>query len=120
MDFPEEAGGMLSLHYVEAGEYRPAWQYATAAAKRAEAVYAYVEAASLYARALEAGRQLPDLDGRQIAQIVKRESPLTPVVMLTGWGTMMKADGVPRALAIIGVVRVEPKGPILCARIAPR
>lgn len=36
---------------------------------------------------------MPYLDGRQIAQIVKRESPLTPVVMLTGWGTMMKADG---------------------------
>jgi len=36
---------------------------------------------------------MPYLDGRQIAQIVKRESPRTPVVMLTGWGTMMKADG---------------------------
>ena len=35
MDFPEEAGATLSLHYFEAGEYRPAWRYATAAAKRA-------------------------------------------------------------------------------------
>ena len=31
MDFPEEAAGMLSLHYFEAGEYAPAWRYATAA-----------------------------------------------------------------------------------------
>ncbi len=58
---PEEAGGILSLHYFEAGDYQPAWQYATAAAKRAEGVYAYVEAAGLYARALEAGSKLPDL-----------------------------------------------------------
>ncbi len=36
MDFPEEAGNILSLHYFEAGEYRSAWQYANAAAKRAE------------------------------------------------------------------------------------
>ena len=51
MDFPEEAAAILSLHYLEAGEFPPAWRYATAAAKRAEAVYAYVEAAGLYARA---------------------------------------------------------------------
>ncbi len=64
MDFPEEAGNILSLHYFEAGEYRPAWQYAKAAAKRAEGVYAYVEAARLYMRALEAGRQIGDLESR--------------------------------------------------------
>ena len=60
-EFPEEAAGTLSLHYLEAGEFQPAWRYATAAAKRAESVYAYVEAAGLYARALEAGSNLPDL-----------------------------------------------------------
>ena len=64
MDFPEEEAGMLSLHYFEAGEYRPAWQYATVAAKRAAAVYAYVQAAGLYARAFEAGRKLDDLEWR--------------------------------------------------------
>ena len=57
--FPEEAVATLSLHYLEAGDYRQAWNYATAAAKRAGAVYAYVEAAGLYGRALEAGRQTP-------------------------------------------------------------
>ena len=67
MDSPEEAAGTLSLHYLEAGEYREAWQYAKAAAKRAESVYAYVEAAGLYARALDAGRQIGDLDSRDVA-----------------------------------------------------
>ncbi len=68
MDFPEEAGAMLSLHYFEAGEFRPAWRYATAAAKRAEDVYAYVEAAGLYARALEAAGKIPDLPKREIGR----------------------------------------------------
>jgi class 3 adenylate cyclase/tetratricopeptide (TPR) repeat protein len=69
MDFPEEAAGTLSLHYFEAGEFRPAWRYANAAAKRAQAVYAFVEAAGLYARALEAGRQLDDVGAKEIAAV---------------------------------------------------
>ncbi len=67
MDFPEEAGGTLSLHYLEAGEYRQAWRYATAAAERAAGIYANVEAAGLYTRALEAGRQLADIGETELA-----------------------------------------------------
>ena len=36
---------------------------------------------------------MPYLDGRQVARAIKQESPSTPVVMLTGWGTLMKEDG---------------------------
>ena len=36
---------------------------------------------------------MPYLDGRQVARAVKKESPSTPVVMLTGWGTFIKEDG---------------------------
>lgn len=36
---------------------------------------------------------MPFLDGRQVARILKNESPATPVLMLTGWGAFMKADG---------------------------
>jgi DNA-binding NtrC family response regulator len=35
---------------------------------------------------------MPKLNGNQVTQIVKRESPATPVIMLTGWGTMMTDD----------------------------
>ena len=35
---------------------------------------------------------MPDIDGRQVARSIKAESPRTPVIMLTGWGTMIKAD----------------------------
>ena len=36
---------------------------------------------------------MPDIDGHQVARTIKAESPTTPVIMMTGWGTMMKDDG---------------------------
>jgi CheY-like chemotaxis protein len=36
---------------------------------------------------------MPEVDGRQVARAIKAESPGTPVIMLTGWGTMMKDQG---------------------------
>jgi signal transduction histidine kinase/ActR/RegA family two-component response regulator/HAMP domain-containing protein len=35
---------------------------------------------------------MPYVDGREVAATVKRESPATPVIMLTGWGAFMKKD----------------------------
>ena len=69
MDVPEEAAGILSLHYFVAGEYGPAWRYATMAGRRAHDVFAYVEAAGLYARALEAGRRLAEVSDRELAAV---------------------------------------------------
>jgi signal transduction histidine kinase/ActR/RegA family two-component response regulator len=36
---------------------------------------------------------MPEMDGHLVARAIKAESPRTPIIMLTGWGTMMKADG---------------------------
>jgi DNA-binding NtrC family response regulator len=36
---------------------------------------------------------MPEMDGHHLARAIKAESPQTPVIMLTGWGTMMKAEG---------------------------
>jgi signal transduction histidine kinase/ActR/RegA family two-component response regulator len=36
---------------------------------------------------------MPYVDGREVAAIIKRESPTTPVIMLTGWGAFLKDDG---------------------------
>ena len=69
VDHPEDIANILSLHYFEAGEYQPAFRYATAAAKGAEGGYAHVEAAKLYSRALEAGRQLGDLPDSEVAAV---------------------------------------------------
>jgi signal transduction histidine kinase/ActR/RegA family two-component response regulator/HAMP domain-containing protein len=35
---------------------------------------------------------MPYVDGRQVAKVLKQESPVTPVIMLTGWGAIMKED----------------------------
>ncbi len=36
---------------------------------------------------------MPDMDGHHLARAIKADSPHTPIIMLTGWGAMMKADG---------------------------
>jgi len=36
---------------------------------------------------------MPYIDGRQVARLLKQESPTVPVVMLTGWGAFMKEEG---------------------------
>jgi len=36
---------------------------------------------------------MPHIDGRGVAQTVKTNSPGTPVIMLTGWGTMLNERG---------------------------
>jgi CheY-like chemotaxis protein len=36
---------------------------------------------------------MPYVDGSQVAQTIKTESPGTPVIMLTGWGTMLNEQG---------------------------
>ena len=69
MEDPDEVAGILSLHYFVAGENEPAWRYARTAAKRAEDVYAYVEAARYYGRALEAGRGVPGLAASELASV---------------------------------------------------
>lgn len=47
---------------------------------------------------------MPDLDGHQVARAIKAESPGTPVIMMTGWGSMMKEDGEsdPKVDAVVG------------------
>jgi signal transduction histidine kinase/ActR/RegA family two-component response regulator len=36
---------------------------------------------------------MPRVDGRKVAAAIKRSSPTTPVVLLTGWGQRMLAEG---------------------------
>jgi nitrogen-specific signal transduction histidine kinase/CheY-like chemotaxis protein len=46
---------------------------------------------------------MPVVDGRQVAEKIKNESPDTPVIMLTGWGTMLedKGESVARVDAVL-------------------
>jgi signal transduction histidine kinase/CheY-like chemotaxis protein len=36
---------------------------------------------------------MPEIDGHRVAHAIKADSPHTPVVMMTGWGTTMNQDG---------------------------
>ena len=36
---------------------------------------------------------MPYVDGRKVAQSIKTASPETPIIMLTGWGQRLVADG---------------------------
>jgi CheY-like chemotaxis protein len=33
------------------------------------------------------------MDGKQVAERIKASSPKTPVILLTGWGTMLDEEG---------------------------
>jgi tetratricopeptide (TPR) repeat protein len=68
-DMPDEHAGILALHYFEAGHHADAWRYALAAARRAEASFAYLEAAGFYARAVAAGREIADLPRPELADV---------------------------------------------------
>jgi class 3 adenylate cyclase/tetratricopeptide (TPR) repeat protein len=62
----DDSGGILSLHFVIAEEYEKGWRYALLAAERAAQIYANVEAARIYERAIEAGRRA----GRDAAELL--------------------------------------------------
>jgi len=54
---------------------------------------------------------MPDVDGNQVVRAIKADSPDTPVIMITGWGTMMKEEGeeVPQVDALVGKPPSIPK-----------
>jgi CheY-like chemotaxis protein len=47
---------------------------------------------------------MPNMDGHQLARAIRAETPKMPIVMMTGWGSMMKEDGetAPDVDALIG------------------
>lgn len=51
---------------------------------------------------------MPYVDGRDVAKIIKRESPETPVLVLTGWGAFIN-DGGPASSAFDGILSKPPR-----------
>jgi len=35
---------------------------------------------------------MPEMDGHQVARTIRAESPKTPIIMMTGWGSMARDD----------------------------
>lgn len=66
-DEPGEAAELLSLHYFSAGRWRKAWTYSRVAGDLAREVYANVDAARFYERALEANQHIADAEDVEVA-----------------------------------------------------
>lgn len=66
---------------------------------------------------------MPEMDGHQVARAIKENSPETPVIMLTGWGSMIKEDGetAPEVDAIVAKpVRIDELNNLLLETTATR
>jgi len=46
-------------------------------------------------------KAMPGMSGEQLAAEIKRQSPSTPVILLTGFGMFMQADELPAGVALI-------------------
>ena len=66
---PEENAGLLSLHFSLGGEHERTWRYARIAAERAAGIFANVEAARLYERALASARRIDVSDADRLATV---------------------------------------------------
>jgi CheY-like chemotaxis protein len=67
---------------------------------------------------------MPYVDGRQVANAVKGASPSTPVILLTGWGQRLAADGdvpanVDRLLSKPAKLRELRQALAYCAQLSP-
>jgi class 3 adenylate cyclase/tetratricopeptide (TPR) repeat protein len=71
---------VLSLHFILAGDHERAWRYARTAADRAVAKFAQADAANLYRRAIDAGRQ----DGASRAELAQCWEALGEALMHSG------------------------------------
>ncbi len=52
---------------------------------------------------------MPHIDGRQVTEQIKAISPATPVILLTGWGTMLDEDGERQSAQVDAVVCKPPR-----------
>jgi len=68
---PEEAAELLSLHWLHAEGYEPAWRYSRLAGDRARVLWANADAATFYARALEAAGRLGSLPQRDVLAVAE-------------------------------------------------
>ena len=66
-----DIAGVLSHHFFEARDYEMAWKYAVAAGDRAQTIFANVEAAEFYERAIAAADNLPQLPGSDLAPVLE-------------------------------------------------
>ena len=67
----DEAAGLLSHHFVEAGDGPLAWHYSVVAGRRARSRFANVDATEFFARALRAADELGAASPLEVAEIAE-------------------------------------------------
>ncbi len=65
----EEQPELLSFHYLHSQRFGEAWEFSLRAADRAVAVYANIEAAEFYERAITAAKRLPHMTAGQVGAL---------------------------------------------------
>ena len=68
---PDEGAELLSLHWLHAEGYDQAWHYSRLAGERARVLWANAEAATFYARALEAANRLRTLPRSDVSAVAE-------------------------------------------------
>ncbi len=71
MTAPDEGAELLSLHWLNAERYDQAWHYSRLAGDRARNLWANAEAATFYARALEAAGRLRTLPRSEVSTVAE-------------------------------------------------
>jgi class 3 adenylate cyclase/tetratricopeptide (TPR) repeat protein len=67
----EGAADLLSIHYFNAARWPEAWEYSVEAGNYAKSIFANIEAASLYERALSAARHADQVSGGERAEVLE-------------------------------------------------
>jgi class 3 adenylate cyclase/tetratricopeptide (TPR) repeat protein len=70
-DFPEAQAELLSLHYSEAKRWPEAWHFSRAAGDSAKQIYANLEAATFYRRALAAAGRFDQANGTEVSELAE-------------------------------------------------
>jgi tetratricopeptide (TPR) repeat protein len=70
-EHPEAQADLLSLHYYAAKRWREAWEYGRVAGDNARGIYANLEAATFYRRAVTASRYLGDVAETTLAIVLE-------------------------------------------------
>ena len=68
---PDEAAELLSLHWMQAERYEPAWRYSRVAGDRARTLWANADAATFFARALDAAGRLRTLPRSEVMAVAE-------------------------------------------------
>jgi len=68
-DDPKMRAELLSLHFFRAREFAKAYRFSLVAGRRAKDKFANVEAETFFRRAIQAGRELPDVSPRDLAEV---------------------------------------------------